>query len=192
MAAWSGWGTHQKGIVLDGWPKGLRALGMTDEELSAPRLSPELIQRRFMRKVVVAPAGCWEWSGVRTERGYGRVRIGKREFGAHRVALVIATGRSLLDGEYACHRCDNPPCVNPAHLFHGDALSNMQDMAQKGRHVSVAHQGQANGQAKLTEPDVRWIRSNTHIGTKDAAEQFGVSTSLIRQVRSGEAWGWVA
>jgi hypothetical protein len=175
-----------------GWSEGLRLLGLTDELLSAPRLSPALIRKRFEKRVLIAPSGCWEWSGVRTARGYGRVRIGKREFGAHRVALVIATGEPLKPGQQACHRCDNPPCVNPAHLFAGDAKENARDMDQKGRRVNVPNRGQANGQAKLTEADVRWIRSQHGVSTKELARHLHVSTSLIRQIKRGDAWRWVA
>ncbi|OLZ72532.1 hypothetical protein AVW11_03830 [Streptomyces amritsarensis] len=135
---------------------------------------------------------CWEWSGARTARGYGRVRIGRREFGAHRVALVVATGKPLGDGAHACHACDTPPCVNPGHLFHGDAKVNALDMISKGRRVITPCVGENNGQSKLTEADVRWMRAHPEVDHSSVASALGVSVSLVRQVRRGVGWRWVA
>ena len=82
-------------------------------------------------KWTVTETGCWEWNRSRDRAGYGRFgRSGK----AHRYALALATGGTMPDSHIqACHHCDNPPCVNPAHLFWGTQVDNSRDMSAKGR-----------------------------------------------------------
>lgn len=78
------------------------------------------------------PDECWEWTGARNDLGYGYVRVAGRRFYAHRLSLYIARGR-LGSEQLACHTCDNPPCVNPAHLYAGTYRTNSQDASRRGR-----------------------------------------------------------
>ena len=100
--------------------------------------TPEQTVTRFWSKIDVRAAGeCWEWSGERlTGRGYGRFNIypgGKRtSFLAHRYVLPLI-GRNIPEGHVVMHSCDNPPCVNPAHLSTGTQAENLRDMEAKGR-----------------------------------------------------------
>lgn len=77
--------------------------------------------------------GCLLWNGPFNTRGYGIVHSGKRHTTAHRIVLELLIGRTLSRQEYACHHCDNPPCIEPEHLFAGSQSDNMQDCLRKGR-----------------------------------------------------------
>jgi len=100
-------------------------------------------EERFWRYVKRnGPNECWPWIGpiAKYRRGYGQFkrdgRRGKSE-NAHRIAWEYANGRKPEDEMYICHRCDNPPCCNPAHLFIGTPRDNTQDMIAKGRHPTM-------------------------------------------------------
>ena len=95
---------------------------------------------RFMAKVDVRdPDDCWLWTGA-VSSGYGTIRgdDGKTKK-AHRVALEIALGRPIDPGKFVCHTCDNPPCVNPAHLYEGTAQDNSDDAVVRGRNRGPGH-----------------------------------------------------
>lgn len=82
--------------------------------------------------------GCWEWLGGKTRGGYGSFASPEATCRAHRIAYELRKGPIPL-GMYVCHRCDNPGCVNPAHLFVGTASDNTRDSMKKGRfHIPVS------------------------------------------------------
>jgi hypothetical protein len=98
---------------------------------------PQPVSVRLWAKVKVAgPDDCWEWIGARDPNGYGRIQVMTNgKWGtqlAHRVAYKLIKG-DIPDGLHLCHRCDNPPCCNPAHHFPGTPLDNMTDAKLKGR-----------------------------------------------------------
>lgn len=158
------------------------------------------VLERFWSKIdrTGGPDACWVWTGylrpTRSGPGYGAFWItGYRYELAHRFAWK-ATNGDVAGGAFVCHRCDNPPCVNPAHLFLGTHIHNVRDKIRKGRHRTGNHKGEAHGQARLTEEDVRTIRRLRATGEwryRDLAWQFQVSVGCIAGVVRGLNWSHV-
>jgi len=144
--------------------------------------SPET---RFWEAVDVS-GDCWEWRGSTRGHGYGALRVNGRTTSAHRFSYELAYG-PIPDGLFVCHHCDNPPCVNPAHLFIGTCKDNTRDMLSKGR--GNRPKGVRISRAKLTEDDVRYIRRmRGEIGQKELAERFGVSQGNISSIQLKRIW----
>lgn len=154
---------------------------------------------RFWSKVRVGSADeCWEWLGVRDAKGYGRFNVhnGKTwQNGAARIRFAsrVAFALSAHDpGElHVCHRCDNPACVNPRHLFLGTHQDNVADMNRKGRASGGSSPGGSNPAARLSAEQVDAIRARLEDGERqvDIAAAFGVSQSAISKIKVGRTWG---
>jgi hypothetical protein len=91
------------------------------------------LQQRFSEKYVHASNGCWLWTACADKDGYGFIRHKGKNLKAHRVSFELARGIELQKGQFVCHSCDTPACVNPAHLWLGDHTMNQRDCARKGR-----------------------------------------------------------
>ena len=104
-----------------------------------------------------SPDECWEWQGRLTTWGYGRIGSGGERTHAHRISYKLHNG-PIPDGMFVCHSCDNPRCVNPAHLFLGTPGDNMRDMKTKGRGHFPGAPGERNRFARLTNEQVLEIR----------------------------------
>ena len=156
------------------------------------------IAERFWPKVRKAgPDDCWIWTGSQTPSGYGQIGRGSRGCGqlqAHRVSWELANG-PIPDGLWVLHKCDNPPCVNPSHLFIGTRADNMRDCASKRRLLAQANpsrlaRGSRHGKAKITERDAIGIRSRLHAGESQSAiaRSLGVSVALVHFIANGRTW----
>lgn len=131
-------------------------------------------------------SGCWEWQGVRSSRGYGRISADGHDYYAHRVAYSLHVG-PIARGLCVCHHCDNRGCVNPAHLFIGTHTDNMRDMARKGRSGRRDNAGERNGRAKLTAEQAALIRIDRR-RTVEVAAEYGISDTAVRCIRAGRLW----
>lgn len=142
----------------------------------------------FFNFVAKTTAGCWEWTGSRHEQGYGRYRQGDRIAKAHRVSYEIHKG-PIPDGLFVLHRCDNPACVNPDHLFLGTHDDNMADMVAKGRARTNKRSGLLNPAAKITPAEAEEIRRLRGRATQaQIARRFGVSQQLVSCIQTGKNW----
>lgn len=136
----------------------------------------------------VTAAGCWEWTGAQTRR-YGTVRHGGRTMYVHRLSYQLHVG-PVPDGMAVCHRCDNPPCFNPDHLFVASQVENMADMKAKGRARNRPTRGEQHYRARLTADQVLVIRERLCSGESQAAlaRQYGVHKSTVQAISSRQAW----
>jgi len=131
----------------------------------------------------ITSSGCWEWRGVRSGKGYGNVHLDGKLRIAHRVAYEVWIG-PIPEGLNVLHRCNNPPCINPAHLRAGTQADNMDDRAlaghYKGEHVKH----------KLDADKVRQIRTMREAGETYAqiASKFGVTEPTIGHIVRGRTW----
>lgn len=125
---------------------------------------------------------CWPWAGAVSDHGYGRYFRSGVEYRAHRVAFSLGKNTGLPGIVMVCHRCDNPLCVNPDHLFIGTALDNNRDAREKGRALTPT--ATRNGNGKLSDEQVEQIRVSPVAGAT-VARQFGVSPALVSMIRRG-------
>jgi len=125
---------------------------------------------------------CWEWQGT-TVYGYGQFSFKQKRYRANRAAYEAHYGVDPGD-MFVCHRCDNPTCCNPHHLFLGTVEDNTADMVAKGRSA----RGWRHNKTKLDIEDVRYIRK-AHESGASLARRYGVSGAAISSIKAGKNWG---
>lgn len=153
----------------------------------------EFVQEFWNKVDVREPEECWEWQACRIAKGYGHCRWNGIYWKAHRISYVLAFGE-IPDGLFVLHKCDNPPCVNPAHLFLGTSADNVQDMITKGRWTSPPRIGALNSNAKLTEENVIEIRKMHESGNyihRELAVIFGVGRTQIGNIINRNRWNHI-
>lgn len=168
----------------------------------------EPLEIRFWRFVIKrGPDDCWEWSGSRDKKGYGIIWIGykltadRTNTRSHRISWILANG-TIPAGMYVCHKCDNPPCCNPGHLFIGTQTDNMADMRAKGRSATGDRngsrtkpenlvRGEKHPQSKLTNAQINEIRIRYKSGLAnqyDLAKEYNVCQPTISAIVAGKYW----
>lgn len=133
--------------------------------------------------------GCWLWTGAAMPSGYGQLIHNNRKLLAHRAMWERHNG-PIPPGKNVCHRCDNPRCVNPEHLFIGSQAENLIDMRAKGRGSKPPrndHRGERHPSVKLTEQQAREIRATTGM-RKDIAARFNISPTQVHRIQTGKRW----
>jgi HNH endonuclease len=152
---------------------------------------------------------CWVWTAATGNQGYGQFVVNHRKIRAHRIAFELAYG-PIPTGLLVLHRCDNPPCCNPDHLFLGTQADNVDDMVEKRRHGTHVHperratgsrhgsqtkpeklkRGEAVHTARLTADDVRDIRARAAAGSsqRKLAALYGVAQSNIAAIVLRKTW----
>lgn len=146
-------------------------------------------QDRFQEKIhISSPDDCWEWKAGRDKNGYGKFKLNGRSMRAPRIAYAWHHSVNVDSLDIVRHHCDNPPCCNPAHLYHGTTQDNVDDRMQRGRDASRA--GKENGQAKLTNDQVMEIRRELTAGEiqRVLARKFNVCQATISKIARGERW----
>ncbi len=161
------------------------------------------VEQRFWAKVSVGEADqCWPWTASSKTEGYGqfRVRVGQSPWRAPRFAWVLTYGEDPGD-LHVCHTCDNPPCVNPSHLFLGTNADNHADRVAKGRHLTARRAGLSVKQRqstiklvermrRLSDHDIAFARNELARGRSQSsiARELGVNPSTICNLANGKHW----
>ncbi len=144
------------------------------------RNAPWPIKQRIESRIQRRPDGCWVWLGTKSDNGYGRLRIGGKRAGrwhrVHRLMYEEVVG-PIPEGLQVCHRCDNPPCVNPEHLFLGTPADNMADKILKGRASTLSKRAYSHD-----------IRKQVGEVVARLAQKYGVSEATVRRIASGKGW----
>lgn len=154
--------------------------------MSAILLTPDMedAQDRILCRVNIVEGCHWKWNGAGNHAGYGALTFRGKAYSAHRLSYQAFNG-PIPVGMHILHTCDNPWCVNPAHLQAGTAKENRADCKAKGR-LNIMR-GSANGFSKLTEDDVLEIRTSD-IGPRELAKKFGLHEGSICHIRRGLTW----
>lgn len=135
---------------------------------------------------------CWVWTAGKDGKGYGAFKLKGKQLSSHRTSWIIANKSIFPDAFYACHRCDNPVCCRPDHLFLGTAGDNARDRSSKGR--SNSPRGEIHGMVKLTTSQIIEIRAIYAAGEMNHRElglRFNVSREAIGVIIRRKRWAHI-
>jgi len=146
---------------------------------------------RFLAMTDIPEYGCWVWRGTTYRGGYGHFRRKINDkwvmFKAHRFSYEFFVG-PLEEGKVVCHKCDNPSCVNPSHLFLGSPKENHQDMVRKGRMITgrnPAHNLLSYQQAQKIRA---FAKSNPQLSQVEMSVTLNVSTAQLSRILNNKIW----
>ncbi len=138
---------------------------------------------RFWAKVDKSD-DCWEWTGHTNPAGYGMIAAADGKRTAHRVSYELEHG-SIPQGACIRHSCDNPRCVNPAHLIPGTTQDNVNDRVTKGRSKNLA--GELHANSKLSAREVKEIRASS-LSLGELSAIYGIAKPTVCKVRNNQSW----
>lgn len=158
---------------------GNRLKSLNNSKRALNRTNEEYIREIKKRIAINEHTGCWEWQRPTGSWGYGLMMYKAKQKRAHRVSWIVHNG-DIPDGMLVCHKCDNPKCVNPEHLFLGTNADNMKDAAKKGRFTH----------AKLTPSCVQIIRMllKKKVPQKNIAKLFNITVGPVSSISMGRNW----
>lgn len=194
-----------------------RRAGMSEEEkenrkeVKRKAIRPwfvKLYARTIKEECIYPELGdCWNWIGSKNKKGYGKMTVNGKNSYVHRLSYEVSNNESLGD-LLALHKCDNPSCVNPSHLFSGTQSDNLKDMIGKGRgnhpkgdshlfrrHPEKIARGIRASQAKLNDAlviEIRELKKSSNASNYFIARHYGVSAPTIRAVVNGISWSHVS
>lgn len=161
-----------------------------------------VLNRLMNRAAILTGSGCWEWRGAKFQSGYGMIVVNGKQKRAHRVMFECAKG-PIPVGLLVRHTCDNPACINPAHLCLGTNADNSADMVQRGRQakgdrsamrrvevrarMSTLMAGENSSFARLSWDKVSMIRKDRR-SHSEIAKDYGVSQPTITRVKNRNTW----
>lgn len=156
----------------------MRGLSLTNKQ------AKDVIERLSNRSRVTE-SGCIEWTGALMHQGYGHINWNGKIHRTHRLSYAATKGE-IAGGIVICHKCDNPACINPDHLFAGTKADNSADMAKKKRSTI----GERNPMAKIDASVVHEIRvlGKTGMLQKDIGSKFGITREAVGLIIRGERW----
>lgn len=134
----------------------------------------------------VTENGCWEWLGTRhNKKGYGEIYHGGKTWLAHRASFAVWGAEPIISDLHVLHACDNPPCINPEHLFQGTNADNVADKLSKGRQRHLV--GEEHPRAKITAETAMKIFNDT--GTsQELAAKYGVNSGTVYFIKTKQQW----
>jgi len=147
------------------------------------------LKERLLAYVEKTSNGCWEWKGATLRGGYGNMGVNGKTKQTHRLSYELFVGK-IPKGLLVCHKCDNPLCCNPEHLFLGTHKTNAEDRVNKNR-SSV---GEDFPKSKLKEKEVLEIRRYLRNGIthRTLAKMFRVGKTCISYIAEGKTWSWLS
>jgi hypothetical protein len=148
------------------------------------------LERRLQNYIPEPNSGCWLWAGRLCGGGYGSLKVDGRRCQAHRASWEFHIG-PIPAGLLACHKCDNPPCINPSHIFLGTHRDNLRDMVAKGRVCKNNPSHRELYYSKVSVDDVRAIRADRRFYREISAE-YGISIRQVCGIKTRSSWAHVA
>ena len=168
----------------------MTAISLAEAELQLTTKIELLFNKEFEKKILanilVTPSGCWEHTKCRNDNNYGVTRLAGKNMLSHRASYKYHY-KNIPEGRHILHKCDNPPCCNPEHLFPGTDKDNMEDKVQKGRQSRKGHLGIDHGMAILAEAEVISIFTSTK-SDQSLSLKYKVSKSTISMIRTRNTW----